>query len=184
MTTTWFLDVDGVINALHHLSAQHLEEFEDWNIVKVNGYSISYATEVIDFINAMSEKVEIVWLTTWADNAPLMLAPALGLKEFKVASSSTGLVLPFESMNGINSIPANRWWKLNVIMNHIELNGGSFIWTDDQMTSEVRHNTRSIADREGIEYNLTTPAKGTGLNRKDLAGIKNFIDTLEKYGEL
>lgn len=177
MNPVWFLDVDGVINALSTVGEKHYEEFSCWEEVRVNGYRIRYAPELIEFINRMSERVDIHWLTTWDDNAVTMLAPALGLKEFKVAKA-TGLVLPFA---GMNYLAQNRWWKWNAVIEHIENGGGDFIWTDDQNTATVRNATRKLADKEGLEHSIITPSKDTGLGRLDITRIENFVDTLEKY---
>lgn len=181
MRPSWFLDVDGVINALSPIQQRHLNEFSVWDEKRVNGYKIRYAPEVIDFINRMSERVDIKWNTTWQDNALIHLSPALGLKTFSVVNAP-GVNSPNGSMNRSGDLPENRWWKMNAVIDHIEAGGIDFIWTDDHLTPNVRNYIRRKADFEGLETSIITPDGEMGLTRANLTRIKSFVDNLAKYG--
>lgn len=180
MRPIWFLDVDGVLNALSKIEQRHIDEFPVWNEKEVNGYKIRYAPEVIDFINRMSERVDIKWNTTWQTQAVTLLAPALGLNKFDVVEAR-GISSPSGSFNRGGDLPENRWWKLNTVLENIEGSAADFIWTDDHLIGEVRHYTRRKADFEGIEHLIITPDGEMGLTCKDLLRIEDFVSTLEKY---
>lgn len=176
----WFLDIDGVINAVSKIENSHYSRFNEWHEVEVNGYKIRYATDVIDFINRMSERVEIRFLTTWKDKAVEMLAPAVGLNVFPY-DDSIGTWGANGSFGGSHEDPANRWWKLNVIMKHIEKSEDHFIWTDDDMTTHVRNYARRMADFEGLETCLLTPYISFGLEPWHLERIEKFVENVEKH---
>jgi hypothetical protein len=176
----WFLDVDGVINAVSKIENVHYSQFSTWEETVVNGYKIRYSPEVVDFINKMSERVEVRWLTTWRDKAVEMLAPALGINVFPY-DNAEGRWNPNGSFGGQNYLPENRWWKLNVILNHIENGGEHFIWSDDDLNPYVRNYVRKIADVEGMETVFITPEMKYGLTGQNLERIEKFVSNMEKY---
>lgn len=176
----WFLDVDGVINAVSKIENVHYSQFSTWEEKMVNGYKIRYSPEVVDFINRMSERVEVRWLTTWRDKAVDMLAPALGINVFPF-DNAEGRWSPYGNFNGHNYLPENRWWKLNVILKHIEDGGENFIWSDDDLYPHVRNYVRKIADKEGMESLFVTPEIKYGLNVQNLQRIENFVSQMEKH---
>jgi hypothetical protein len=178
MRPTWFLDVDGVINALSKIQQRHFNEFPTWEQKQVNGFTIRYSPEVVDFINRMSERVDIKWNTTWHHQAVDLLSPVLGLKPFEVAQAE-GMASPGDY---INHQAHNRWWKMNSVLEHIESGGLDFIWTDDHLTQTVRHHVRRQADFEGLESCMIIPDGEMGLTRGHLERIEKFVDTLDKYG--
>lgn len=181
----WFLDVDGVINACSKISNIHYSQFPRWEETIVNGYTIRYSPDVIDFINRMSDRVEIRWLTTWRDKAVTDLAPKLGLKDFPFEDAE-GRWNAHGSFNGQNHLPENRWWKLNVILKHIETAGENFIWTDDDMTTYVQNYVRRMADFEGMETFFVSPKIEYGLLSENLVRIETFVEKMENLypGEL
>ena len=176
----WFLDIDGVINAVSKIDNSHYSRFSEWKEVEVNGYKIRYAPDVIDFINKMSDRVEVRFLTTWKNKAHEMLAPAVGLKEFP-HDDSVGTYSPNGSFNGGHHLPENRWWKLNVILDHIENGGEHFIWTDDDISIQARNYARRMAEFEGLETSILIPHMPLGLEPWHLERIESFVANLEKY---
>lgn len=174
----WFLDVDGVINAVSKIENIHYSQFPTWEEKIVNGYKIRYSPEVVDFINKMSERVEVRWLTTWRDKAVDMLAPALGINVFPF-DNADGRWSPYGNFNGQNYLPENRWWKLNVVLNHIENGGENFIWSDDDLYPQVRNYVRKTADAEGMESLFVTPEIKYGLTPQNLERIENFVSQME-----
>lgn len=82
MSTTIYLDVDGVINAIGrtHPEPKHTG-FPEYKSIMANGYQIAYAPELIAMLNALAARddVTIKWLTTWEHDAAKVLSPLIGL---------------------------------------------------------------------------------------------------------
>src|SRR3954464_3174252 len=69
------LDVDGVLNAMRW------ELPPGWEQGTFNGFVLSWDPTITARLRALHEsgRVEIQWLTTWAENADRLLAEPLGL---------------------------------------------------------------------------------------------------------
>src|ERR671921_2514244 len=69
------LDVDGVLNAPRRKLP------EGWRQGTFNGFRLSWDPTVTARLREMHEsgRVEIQWLTTWAENADKLLAEPMGL---------------------------------------------------------------------------------------------------------
>lgn len=171
---TWFIDIDGNINACSPLNNAHYSRFSHWEKTIINGYPILFAPEVIDFINDMSPFANIRWLTTWRADADRLFAPAVGLKKFPY-DDSVGTINASGAWNGTNHLPVGRWWKQNVIMNHMDNNGSPFIWTEDDMISGVRKYIRTMGRDMDIDTCLITPHTPIGLMPEHLDKIEAFI---------
>lgn len=175
----WFIDVDGVINVLPKAAQKDHEAFyKSWESTRVLTYNILYSPELVDELNRLSEFVEIIWLSTWNGHAATLLAPALGLHDF-----------PFAMSHGTNSSfdlssqdPAARWWKLNVILEHIKNDQRPFIWTDDDISPEVRKAIRGRAAFEGIDNLVINPNSNIGLTKSETSMIDQFIQRLTSKG--
>lgn len=81
--TVVFLDVDGVVN--------HLMAADRWNRLppgmttrKVRGFDIRWPEWMPSMIQFLVDNHEVVWLTTWRDEANTHLAPLLGIKALPV----------------------------------------------------------------------------------------------------
>lgn len=173
----WFIDVDGVINALPK-PAQIIHEtvYDSWQHTQVLTYNILYSPELIANINRLSEMADIIWLTTWNGHAPTLLAPALGLHDFGFAKAEG----TNSSFDLTGQEPTTRWWKLNAILEHLYHDQRPFIWTDDDISLEVRHAIQGRASFEGVENLLITPNSNIGLTTRDTNLIESFIHRLSK----
>jgi hypothetical protein len=118
--TRLYLDVDGVLNAWY---ADHM-----WGALKegVGGvYTIKWAPAMVEELNKLD--VDLVWLTTWRDEAPETIAPLLGVK------------LPsrvLHPLSGVTTFPS-MWWKFEAVRHDQEQNPGRFLWFDDEL--EIHH---------------------------------------------
>src|SRR5919112_4069774 len=99
------LDVDGVLNAMRW------ELPPGWRQGTFNGYVLSWDPTVIARLRALhdSGRVEIQWLTTWAENADRLLAEPMGLPRglkthAPTGAAPTGFLGPLGGRSG--------WWKL------------------------------------------------------------------------
>lgn len=111
-----FLDVDGVLNRISTTG----DSWPDFELHKAmpfgrGPYHLHLSRAMGAALSALP--VEIVWLTTWAEEAPRLIAPLLGLPEYPVA--------------GVGGIYGN--WKWACLENYIDSHDPHrpFIWIDD-----------------------------------------------------
>ena len=161
----WLLDVDGVINA----NGWTRRESDFWpkesvrhELISLNQwqrYHIFVAEGLIEFINEMqgSGKVEIVWATTWLDQANTHLAPAFGLPLLEVGARPIGT----DDGN----------YKHRAAREAIAA-GRSVIWTDDVEINDVM---REEFLASGLRHLLIAPDEVYGLTPADCAKIREFV---------
>jgi hypothetical protein len=172
----WFVDVDGVINVLVDENKRlHLSSYADWETTVVNGYPIVFSPTLVKSINDLSETIDIVFFTTWAEKAVTDLAPALGLNIDNFLRSD-GSNSSFEHQG---NDATKRWWKLNGILDHINNDHRPFIWTDDDLSNEVQRAIRGRAAFEGVDSLLITPNSKVGLTKQHMETIEAFTSRLQ-----
>lgn len=153
----WFLDIDGVVNALrprNGLSATKARTSgETW--------PIHWSAEVVQLINTChrSGLAEVRWLTTWEQDAHLSLAPAVGLD-------------PFPSYDIPNGSSRHGWWKADVVADVIGAERRPFVWTDDDLAVE---DVAEMVDRLGVDHLLVAPDPDLGLTSADLRSVVDFL---------
>ncbi|MBO3089486.1 HAD domain-containing protein [Cellulomonas dongxiuzhuiae] len=165
----WFLDVDGVINIDTDAS------LEGTNVVElvVRGWpvTIRYRPAVVSRINALqrSGMVEVVWLTTWHQDAVDVLSPAIGLDPFSVADErSDGPSLAAHPENALGLT----WWKEAAARVHLmQRRSSAFVWTDDEL-AVGRTEVHSWAPGRKL---LLAPEPHLGLTVADLSAIEAFV---------
>lgn len=159
----WYLDVDGVINALHRgpvragyevtTAVAHGMEFE-----------IRYRPAVVDFINDVSRRglAEVRWLTTWEGDARTSLAPVVGLDEFSAYRDDRDL-------------PPGRWWKAEVVTQEFRRKGQQFLWTDDELVEECP----AMFAPAAVPWCAICPDSHFGLDDAALEDITRFLARAE-----
>jgi hypothetical protein len=167
---TWYLDVDGVLNAVPTPAHRLRDQFEH-TLLTVNDDAgapreipIWWRPAVVDAINTASRAglADIVWLTTWGAQASTLLAPRIGLDSFDVAPASSGDVSP-ESAN---------WWKVQAIKDRSPA-GGRLVFTDDDLSRTTR---AALMDRyEPENVLLVTPMSSPGLTDEHLQRVDRFL---------
>jgi len=121
--TRLYLDVDGVLNAQMPMGWGRLGN----GYARVDGveYKIRWAPAMIDALRSLD--VELVWCTTWRDNAKVSLAPLIGWGEH-------GRVLhPWEE-----DVWPSIDWKFPAIQDDQKASPSRFIWIDDEIESKMR----------------------------------------------
>lgn len=104
---------------------------------------------------------ELVWATTWMDDANVCLAPWLGLPP-----------LPLVDWPDENELPAPLHWKTRPLVDWAD--GRPFVWVDDEITG---------ADREWVAAHHPAPAllhrvdHRRGLTERDLAAVEEWLGT-------
>ena len=81
-TPIWFLDIDGVVNALTDGIPPGYRRTTA--ITMGRGWRIVYSPEAVEYINTVHREglVEVRWLTTWEQDAHRELAHKVGLDAF------------------------------------------------------------------------------------------------------
>lgn len=163
-TPIWFLDIDGVINAV---CERFPKGFTDWQVLRSHlGYRITYSPTVIAELNEVDRQglAHIYWLTTWCEEAQI-LAKDIGVDEFPLAATKADMVASTSSS----------WWKLDVVRAWVAQNPGRrFVWTDDDLAF----------DRDAFEFLAALPAGQAlaiapktrdGLTFEQLVLIEEFL---------
>ena len=169
MSTTIYLDVDGVINAIGHRHPEPKHTgFPEYKSVRCNGYQIAYAPELITMLNALAERddVTIKWLTTWEHDAAKVLSPIIGLEgqEWEVLTGD------------LHAWRGRDWWKLVAIRADVEAaKPGHAIWIDDDLSLE--RTAMNWANNHGVT--MISPFAKYGLTTEDLAKITSIADRNE-----
>lgn len=155
-----FLDIDGVLNRI----SSHGDTWPDFELHKLapfNGntfylwLSKSMATELI------SLPVDIVWLTTWAEEAPRLVAPILGMPEYPVAGFGTDMTEGRGSKLG-----CVEWW--------MDTHGERpFIWIDDDA---IPHFAAEDFKEVGWNALLIEPNYTVGITWDHINAIRAFCN--------
>ncbi|MFC8796978.1 HAD domain-containing protein [Promicromonospora sp. NPDC057138] len=166
---TWYLDVDGVVNAVPAPARRLRDQFEHTTLTVDDGTTTTdvplwWRPLVVEAINTIARAglARVVWLTTWQEQARTLLAPRLGLDPFDVATPSPGGVSP----------EAEDWWKVRTIRDHSDP-AGRLVFTDDDLTRRTRTALRDRYEPDNLL--LITPRPSPGLTGKHLSEITTFL---------
>lgn len=154
----WFLDIDGVL-------APFDRRQPDLEAIRLGGWqgTVLISPSVITRIRALHDAglVEVQWLTSWEDEAAMVLAPALGLGKYRVHAEPTDV-----------PVDARLYWKEKVVRDHAA-GRARFVWTDDEMTyygSQVS----VVADHP--EALVIAPDSHVGLTHEHLDLIEAYLN--------
>lgn len=169
MTTTVYLDVDGVLNAVSRRTPSvKITGWDDWKIQRVGRWPIHHSPAMIAELNALAARDDVTfkWLTTWEDAAAQELSPAIGIngQEWEVLRGDQ------HAWHGPD------WWKLQAIRDDVEASSGNFIWIDDDISAE-RHAIEWAQSRDDVM--VLSPSSSQALTREDLDFAKSFISATE-----
>ena len=169
MSTTIYLDVDGVLNAVSRRTPSvKITGWDDWTIKRVGRWPIHHSPAMVAELNALAARddVTIKWLTTWEDEAAKELSPAIGIngQDWEVLHGDQ------HAWHGAD------WWKLLAIQKDVEAGAGSFIWIDDDISAEP-HAIEWAQSRDDVL--VLSPSSTQALTREDLDFAKSFISATE-----
>jgi hypothetical protein len=165
MKTTIYLDVDGVLNAVSKRTPSlKISGWDNWESKPVNGWPILFSPDMVAALNELAEDPDVTfkWLTTWEDDAAKVMSPAIGING-----------QDWEVLHGDQHAWGGKrgWWKLEAIRDDALVDGGRFVWIDDDISAE----REAIAWVQGRDDVLAiSPSTMQGLTRDDLASIKSF----------
>jgi hypothetical protein len=165
MSTTIYLDVDGVLNAVSKRTpAATASGWDEWKTKNVNGFQIQFSHDMVSAINELASNPDVTfkWLTTWEEDAANVLSPAIGIngQEWEVLSGDQ------------HAWHGRDWWKLQAIQNDVlSTTPDRFVWIDDDISAE----REAINWSEGRDNGLwISPDARLGLTSAALAKVVSF----------
>lgn len=176
-----FLDIDGVINVLPKSEGNlnkrpHLRVWGEWKTFVMDGYMITYSPELITHLNRISQKADMVWLTTWNEEASRDFAPAVGLNIFPFVAPEGRDDAWYSGALSFNWLPENRWWKLNAVLEHLHSEDVPFIWVDDYLRSHTKQLLKRKMKVSGKSGLMLIPFQNIGMTPEHINQIDEFID--------
>lgn len=161
----WFLDVDGVCQAVSPRPATLLSD--DWRYAEIPGYLINWRTALVDTINRLNRdgRLEVRWLATWNLHAVSDLSPVFGFDAFPVQNTT--------SQNGTIESFGLSWWKYLAVREALQHDESRrFIWADDDLGGIVKERAESVY---GDRCLLITPDSRHGLTDASLSRIEAWL---------
>lgn len=164
MTRYLFLDVDGVINAIH--PPAHARVWSDSTTTNVTHFPVTYSPTLVEDIEMVGEMgVEIVWLTTWLDDTREL--PVLGFGKYPYLGDG----FHTEELPG-------EWWKWNALQAFVQdLPEGDhrFAWIDDDLDYSARCQPEIAAFLETAGVLGICPKTEVGITPTHLASVQAFF---------
>jgi len=136
MTTTQkpilFLDVDGVLNAFAPVRPHTVHQLGGRTVKGVfHPYTLHFDNEVVDMIDALAERFDIVWATMWNERANDLVAPALGIEPFPVMYADHNKGWDTAIDRGTEQWNIHRLWYAKTPLLPEYAQGQPFAWLDD-----------------------------------------------------
>ncbi|MGW0936655.1 HAD domain-containing protein [Streptomyces sp. NPDC002666] len=112
-------------------------------------------------------RCELVWATTWADEANAVVAPRLGLPELRVVA------WPAPSEEDERDTRAGLHWKTRTLVDRAA--GRAFAWVDDEITERDRRWVAAHYEGPALLHRVDP---GMGLTDADLRVIDSWLRTV------
>jgi len=161
-----YLDVDGVINAWHADKAWPSKNIGEATS-RSGTYSIHWAPAMVAELMAMD--LELVWATTWEQEAATSIAPLIGWSEAEksrwLSLESVRENVKFGMLHTYGSIA----WKNPAVRQDQEDSPSPFIWIDDEMGFQDMNMARDIG---GLAI-WSDPYRG--IQPDDIEKMKQYI---------
>jgi HAD domain in Swiss Army Knife RNA repair proteins len=161
------LDVDGVLNAVS------LDLPEGWERGVFNGFVISWDPTITARLRELHVcgRVEIHWLTTWAENADELLAEPMGLpRGLRVHAR------PDAGPTGFSGVlrGASGWWKLDMARAVAEAEPDRrIVWIDDDLAEQAEDTGDWLAANPHVL--VVAPDLFVGLTHEQLDEIEAWL---------
>jgi hypothetical protein len=161
------LDVDGVLNA------RRRDPPEEWRQGRFSGYRFAWDPTVTARLRRLHEsgRVEIQWLTTWAEDADRLLAEPLGIPRGLRTHARPGV-----GPTGYSGrLPVlTRWWKLARARELAETEPGRrIVWVDDHLTQRATDTAEWLSTHPHVL--VVSPDRYQGLTHADLDEIEAWL---------
>jgi hypothetical protein len=160
-----FLDVDGVLNPV----CPHPDA--DFDTHTIFGYAVLLSARHGDWLRQLADRYELVWATTWEDNANEHIGPALGLPPLPVVHFNGYRPQPGDPRVPLMELFSARKWA--PILRYAQ--GRPFAWIDDVIPPRLVRQSLLRRDRLLIPIDpgqgLQRPHVERLLNRPPAAGL-------------
>lgn len=169
--TTLYLDIDGVLNA----NFNGTKWGEDTRMAGVaepkfdayggpvgirHRFNMLWNAGLIEALNALD--VDLAWLTTWREDAPVTVAPLMGV-------DLDGRVLHPET--GETTFPSI-YWKVESLLDDLHHRKAErFIWIDDEIDPSIAKTVNDLHP-QGL---LISPDPNWGITPGDIERIKTYL---------
>ncbi|MDH6489940.1 HAD domain-containing protein [Streptomyces sp. SAI-127] len=107
----------------------------------------------------LTDRYDLVWATTWREEANTFIAPVLGLPPLPVVDWPTTLAPG----------PNGTFWKTRHLVNHAE--GRPFVWLDDELDDRDRDFVAAYHDGPALLHWVDPRA---GLRERDFEVVADF----------
>jgi hypothetical protein len=161
------LDVDGVLNAMRW------ELPPGWEQGMFNGYVLSWDPTITARLRELHEsgRVEIQWLTTWAENADRLLAEPLGLPR-GLRERSGGRATPTGFLGRLAG--RSGWWKLAAAREvALQEPGRRIVWIDYDLAEQADDVVEWLGANPHVL--VVAPDLFTGLTHEHLGEIEAWL---------
>jgi hypothetical protein len=159
MKTLFYVDIDSTLNARNAYREWGLETFKTSKATtEGRTYEISWSQDMIDTLFALD--FELVWATTWEEDAGKAIAPLIG------HGHNARWLSHYENEPRFPSIH----WKMDKLLVDQEANPSPFVWLDDELRPE---HIKKAEELGGLAIRING---AIGISRKNIADIVDYIN--------
>jgi len=166
-----YVDVDGCINASH--SKLEWDDAPSRGSASPEGeggfqYNITWSQAMIDDLSLLD--VEIVWLTTWCEAAPVEIGGLTGFgRNARVLRPLGGGNISFPSIG----------WKVLSLIDDQQNDPSPYIWIDDELSDQMS----VIVDEVGLKYAglYIRPIYIMGISKHQVGEMDKFIQSSSSH---
>lgn len=163
------IDVDGPLNPFDAPwfpsgRDQHGYEFHQLTPTGAQTYSVALNRSHGEELRRLAEVFDLVWATTWLDDANRLISPILGLPTD----------LPVVPLYRLPRHRPARSWKTEQVAGWV--GERPFAWFDDEINRATRH---WLANEEGLGSHLALRVSAeVGLTQSDFSALASFASDL------
>jgi hypothetical protein len=152
------LGVDGVLNVVG-AAVPGPDTFTDFRRTRCMGFRIMYSPEMGRRLGALD--ADIMWLTTWREDANVWIAPLFGWPEHEVLDGEDG--------DGAG------WWKSDAAHGYVEEHQRPFVGLDDDLGAAKRLGEVEWLAGCAVPHLCISPSTEVGLRPSHLDLIERFV---------